>query len=290
MSLTVLFWVWRLMSRLSRAMPLSWNYALANVGGDIAYLVWPRGRGIAKRNVARVVGAPADAPEVRSLARASFRHYGKYLADFARLEGRRYQEMERRIIFGNWDAVERAVERGKGTIFIGLHQGNWDMGMLALARRGYPMNVIVETFEHSRMNKLVAQTRERIGVRLQPMEAGVLPMLRALKRNEMLGILIDQPNATANVRVQFLNHWVTVPAGAAALALRTGASILAGGVIRTRDNSYETIIHGPVVWPPSGDMDRDIRDLTQHIMHVLEDLVRQNPEQWFVFRPLWAEE
>jgi KDO2-lipid IV(A) lauroyltransferase len=285
-----MFWVWRLMTRLSRVMPLSWNYALANVGGDLAYAVWPRGRRIAKKNISRVIGAPVDSTEVRSLARASFRHYGKYLADFARLEGRRYQELERRIVFSNWDAVERAVERRKGTIFIGLHQGNWDVGMMALARRGYPMNVIVETFEHSRMNRVVAQTREHLGVRLQPMEAGVLPMLRALKRNEMLGILIDQPNATANVRVQFLNHWVTVPAGAAALALRTGASILAGGVIRARDNSYNAVIHGPVVWTPTGNMDKDVQDLTQHIMRVLEDLVRRNPEQWFVFRPLWAEE
>jgi KDO2-lipid IV(A) lauroyltransferase len=210
--------------------------------------------------------------------------------DFARLEVARYRELERRTVVHYWGAIEEAHRRGRGTILIGLHQGTWDLGMAEVVRRGYPMSVVVETLPHGGMDRLVAQVRSQMGVKLLPMDKGVRPLIHALRRNEMVGILIDQPKATANVKVQFLDRWVPVPAGAAALAARTGASVLAVGVIRGPDNTFDAIIQGPILWQPTGDKERDVQLLTQRVMDVLEEMVREHPEQWFVFRALWAED
>jgi lauroyl/myristoyl acyltransferase len=41
---------------------------------------------------------------------------------------------------------------------------------------------------------------------------------------------------------------------------------------------------------PTGDEERDVRDLTSQIMRVLEGRVRAQPEQWFMFQPMWQSE
>jgi lauroyl/myristoyl acyltransferase len=61
-----------------------------------------------------------------------------------------------------------------------------------------------------------------------------------------------------------------------------------------RDPQRDTII-SPIDdirtarYEPTGDEERDVRELTQRIMHALETLVRKYPEQWYVFHPLWPE-
>lgn len=290
MVLTLGYWLWRFLTRLSQYFPLKVCYYLADLGGDIGYALWRTRRHAAKENIARVIGTTPEKPVVAALARQSFRHYGKYLVDFARMEALRYAELERRLPLVNWEAVSAAHSRGKGTILVGLHQGNWDLGLAVLAHRQYPMNVVVDELPHDRMNRMVVQSREQLGVNIIPMTQGVRPLIRALRENQMVGMLIDQPHATTGVRVHFLDHWVTVPAGAAALARKTGACLLPGGIIRHPGDTFEAILHDPIIPRNSDNRDADIRHLTQEIMTALEQIVREHPEQWYVFRPLWADE
>jgi len=42
-----------------------------------------------------------------------------------------------------------------------------------------------------------------------------------------------------------------------------------------------------VRFQPSGDEEQDIQELTQKIMSSLERFIRQYPDQWFMFRPMW---
>jgi lauroyl/myristoyl acyltransferase len=42
-----------------------------------------------------------------------------------------------------------------------------------------------------------------------------------------------------------------------------------------------------VRFQPSGDEEQDVRQLTQQIMWSLERFIRQYPDQWFMFRPMW---
>jgi lauroyl/myristoyl acyltransferase len=43
-----------------------------------------------------------------------------------------------------------------------------------------------------------------------------------------------------------------------------------------------------VPFTPTGEQERDVRALTQATMHALEGMVREHPEQWYIFRNLWV--
>jgi lauroyl/myristoyl acyltransferase len=87
--------------------------------------------------------------------------------------------------------------------------------------------------------------------------------------------------------VKFFDEEILVPDGAARLALRSGAAVVAAVLPRRSawSNEVEPRLE-PVAFEPSGDRDADARDLTQAIFRELEPMVRRAPDQWYIFRTL----
>jgi KDO2-lipid IV(A) lauroyltransferase len=162
------------------------------------------------------------------------------------------------------------------------------MAGVLLASRGYPVNVIHDTLTPKRWNDRVQGIRELIGLRLIPVETGVREMLRALRRNEILAILIDRPMEHEGVPVHFFGADTRVPGGAATLALRAGAPVVCAAIMRKGDR-FEAQVSPMIAIQPSGDAQRDVQALTQKIMSWLEAGIRSNPDQWYMFRNMWPE-
>src|SRR5207237_6885340 len=133
----------------------------------------------------------------------------------------------------------------------GLPMGNWDLGGALLSQRGYPMAVVVDTFHNSRLNALVQGTRAALGMRIIPREQAARRVIQALRRNEALAILMDRPaSGDAGVEVDFFGRCTVVPAGAATLALRTGARIVPAGMVRLPDNNFIGLVDRCIDFEP----------------------------------------
>ena len=88
------------------------------------------------------------------------------------------------------------------------------------------------------------------------------------------------------VAVNFGSKPAALPAGAATLALRTGAKIVPCALVRLPNNTFLGFISEHISFQPSGDLTNDVRELTQRIAHVLEGVAKQFADQWYMFRPL----
>ena len=269
-------------------LPQGIGYRLASLAGDIGYFAWPRGRKAAKANMARVLGYPEDHRLVALAARHSFRNYCRYMVDFLRFSRLTPQEIEHRVVFDDWAQFDAALADGRGAIFVGMHMGNWDLAAAAIAQRNYRVNVIVERQRPPALDRYIKQTREALGMKLIPLESATGGIVRALRRNEILALLIDRPSPDDGVPVSFFGATAHVPAGAALLSLRTGASVVAGALVRLPNDAFLGLLRRVEPAPPSGDASSDIQALTQNIMHALEEMVRPYPEQWYMFRRLWT--
>lgn len=281
------YWLWRISSLIWQKLPPSVGYACASFLADIAYLAWPRGRACARENMARVLGHGADARTVDRLARQSLRNYCKYLVDFIRLPLLKHQDVEGRVVFDGWRNIDEALGGGKGAIFVGLHMGNWDMAAAAITLRQYPLNAITESFEPKKLNDIIQRYRSKWGMKIIPMEQATRKIMRVLRQNEILALLIDRPDPISGVEVEFFQASTLVPAGAATLALRTGARVVPGGIVRLPDNTFMGVIDRHIPFQRTGDLQRDIQALTQQIMSSLEKMVRRYPDQWYMFRRMW---
>ncbi|MCH8146998.1 MAG: lysophospholipid acyltransferase family protein, partial [Planctomycetes bacterium] len=148
-----------------------------------------------------------------------------------------------------------------------------------------------DPFEHRGLNELVVGARERLGMRIVPAGRAGSGILRALRNNEVVALLIDIPQQGTGVNVEFFGAQVAVPDGPARLALRAGAPIFVALLPRLGPASDRfAAVVARVPFSATGDRDRDARELTQQTMRALEGTVRRHPEQWYIFRSLWVED
>ena len=91
-----------------------------------------------------------------------------------------------------WDAVEDAINSGKGLIFLTPHLGCFEITSLYYGAH-YPMTVLYRQPRQAWLMPLIAAGRQRGKVTLAPANSqGVKLLLQALKRGEAIGILPDQ--------------------------------------------------------------------------------------------------
>lgn len=282
--------LWQIVTAVVGRLPARLSYVVASFIGNGAYYCWPRGRRAMHANFRRVLrGAPAA--RVHQTARRSLANYCCYLADFVRFPTLSTSGLVA-LVDGSesFKSLDRALERGKGAVIVCMHFGNWDLGAGAAAARGYPVTVVAETFADPRLDDMVTASRRRLGMQIVKMEKAGPSLLRALKNNGLLALLIDRPVPGEGVRVSFFGEEVEVPAGPARLALRSGAAIIPAGFARTWPNRQGVTTLSEFVEPPlsTGDDEADVRTLTQAIMAAHERFIRAFPEQWYMFRPMWA--
>jgi lauroyl/myristoyl acyltransferase len=284
----IVYWCTRAIIFLGRPFSTRVGYFVAPIIADICYIFYFSGRRALHQNLSRVLGT-SDRRVLGRVARRAVRNFSKYVVDFIHFYTMSAEDVRRRIVFDDFDRLNAAVAEGKGIIFVTLHFGNWDMGAAGLAAYGYPVDAIAETFEPPQMNDLVQGHRRHLGMNIIPMERVGPRVMRALRRGDILALLIDVPAPGASVPVEFFGALAEVPAGPARLALRTGARAIPAVLAREPDHEemIRPILDFDLHFQPSGDEEQDVRELTQQIMSSLERFIRQYPDQWFMFRPMW---
>lgn len=267
-------------------LPTSLSYLLACAVGDVLYLVWARGRRSVKENVAAALGSGANPSVVRRIARQCMRNFCKYAIDFLRFSSLSPHIGGDRVTIHGLENLDSALREGKGAILVSLHIGNFDLGVRLISRLGYPVSAIVDTLKIGQVDRLVRKWRANLGVRLIATKEGVTKMAEVLRKNELLALLIDCPEYERGIEVKFGHKSAMLPAGAATLALRTGAKVIPCGLVRLSNNTFHGFIGEHIKFHPSGNLTLDIKEFTQCIVSALERIARQFTDQWYMFRPL----
>ena len=283
------YYAWRIATALLGRLPLRVCYAIATAAGTVAFEFWPRGRRNTLRNFRRVLRC-APPSEVRRVAHASLVNYCKYLVDFIRFPAMDAAAL-RTACHGDeqFAQLDAALARGRGVIFVPMHFGNWDMGAGAAAARGYRPAVVVESFADPRLDRMVFAARERLGVDVLRMERLGPSLIRRLKANGVVALLIDRPQTGQGVVIDFFGSPIEVPSGPARLALRTGATVIPVAFPRIDPDRSDVAVLAEflVPGPASGDATAAVQQLTQLIVSAHERFIHRYPEQWYMFREMW---
>lgn len=303
----------------TRALPAKWrdkvNYlTYTGLGAAMGHMPEPMAHGIA-RGVAGVMalrGGPAlamherhmrrvlasecppdvepDPALVRRLSKRSFDYYARYWADGARLP----YETEAGVRL-HWQLEEgrehltKAMAEGKGIVMALPHVGSWEWGGYWLALEGMPMTAVVEVLEPEELFEWFLAKRAAMGLTGVPLgEGSSSALIRALKKNEIAGLVSDRDLIGNGVEVEFFGERSTLPGGAATLALRTGAPLIPVCVYSGPGRNWHTaVVHPPMDTTRRGTLRQDVARITQDLAHVFEYDIRRHPEQWHMYQPNW---
>ncbi|HEV3187018.1 MAG TPA: phosphatidylinositol mannoside acyltransferase [Acidimicrobiales bacterium] len=219
-----------------------------------------------------------------------FRSYGQYWAEGAKLPALSKSVIDDRFcISEGLEYLRDAKERGRGVILALPHMGSWEWGGAYLDSLGLGMTAVAEVLEPPALFEWFKEKRESIGIRIEPLNdhAGAV-LLSTLRRGEVVGLLCDRDLQGNGVTVEFFGELVTMPAGPATLALRTGATLVAAACYTGPGRDHFAVITPPIAAERLGRLRDDVTRVTQAISRELEGLIRRAPEQWHVLEARFA--
>ncbi|UQB42135.1 lysophospholipid acyltransferase family protein [Thiomicrospira microaerophila] len=187
--------------------PLRWNHRL---GAAIGWLLWRtsnKAKRVAEKNITKVF-PECSQQEQSALVKQTLIETGKTFSELGPLwlwPKERLLPLVKRV--EGEDLVTQAFEQGKGVIVLSPHIGAWEM-------MGWYWSVyyqITSLYRPPRIGSIdgfMRHVRERAGANLVPTDlSGVKALRRALKANQMIGILPDQdPGSSGGVIAPFFGQ------------------------------------------------------------------------------------
>jgi KDO2-lipid IV(A) lauroyltransferase len=251
-------------------------------------------RALVASHMSRVLGRPLSKREARHMVAAVFAYYARYWAESLRLPSLSADNVAAGVKVTGLEHIERAMEGGKGLILTPPHLGSWEWGARYLMGLGYHLTVAVEPLEMPDVFEWFSEFRRGLG--MQVVVAGEpgagAEILAALKSGSLVCLLADRlVGGTSGVDVEFFGGKAYLPAGPVALALRSGAPLMAGAIYFGKTaNDHDIVFRPPLVLERTGRFRKDVQLGTQALAGEMEALVRLAPSQWHLLQPNWADD
>jgi phosphatidylinositol dimannoside acyltransferase len=278
-------------SRVALALPEPVAYGLARVSGTVAARISKRKRTVAA-NLARITGEPATSPHVQKLVVEAYRSYARYWLETFRLvrEGKEFFLDRFRCTIGE-EHLDGVLARGKGAVVVVGHLGNWDAAGAWVGARGNRLATVAEVLRPRRMFDFFADHRSRLGMTIYPAErSAVLRLVEEVEAGAVVAVVGDRDLKGRGPEVVFFGAPVTLPAGPASIAIRTGVPPIVAGVYGvTHENGkrgWIAELSEPIELPSETGAE-GVAVLTQAIATELERCIARRPEEWHVFQPFW---
>jgi KDO2-lipid IV(A) lauroyltransferase len=246
-------------------------------------------RRVVARNLSHIF--PNDPARVRQLTRRTFQNFARSLADYCVLADKQSDPLAAMgVELSGLENLDAALQRGHGVIVATLHLGNWELGGLTFASKGYPLRVVTQeepTPELTAQREKYRAVHHIKTIKLGHTQFSFLEAMGALRENHLLAMLVDRPYAASALEVNFFGAPMLFSPAPVALALATGATILPAYVVLGSDGRHYARIEPPVVLQEHEEAKESLRINTQTLASGFEPVVRQYPDQWFHFVPLW---
>lgn len=276
-----------------RLLPLKPAYKLAEIAGKLVFVFDFLHSRRAMEHLIHA-GIAKDKSSAKKIARASFVHAAKVAVDVIKFD--QYitpENMASHVKFRfKTKRTEDAIKNSKSFIFIGAHYGNWEISGLGCSVLVRPILSIMRPFDNKKIGGYFIAKRKQFKQEVCSKEAASRPILKAIKEGKAVGILADQHAGSAvGIETIFFGHPARTHTSPAILHLKTGADLIFGVAKRLDDKfNYEFSVYGPFkIEKPSGNMEQDIKTLTQMFTSAIEEEIRRDPTQWLWSHRRWLD-
>lgn len=278
-----------LLRQISKHLARKTPQQLQRIGGRLGLLLGRIVRYRRSEIIATLAGCFPEWPPERAqhAANGMYQHLGLLLLEGIRTDQIAPEQLLQEVETSAFEKALRILDQKRGLLILTAHIGNFEMlGMLA-AFKGAPLTVVVKQLKPKWLNNYWVSTRGKFGVKMLPAKHSYRYCREALKQNGILGFILDQ-NMKRNrgIFVDFFGRPACTSPGLALLSAQTGAPVLPAFIVRLPDGRHHVHALDPLPPPPNTDK-TTIRQATQEYTTIIENFIRQYPEQWIWLHRRW---
>ena len=177
-----------------------------------------------------------------------------------------------------------------GGILFSAHLGNWEILPLAAGRSGITLTQIYRAANNPFVDRLMRDVRAPLGGRFTTKGAtGARELVAALGRGEHLAMLVDQKMNDGIAAPFFGRDAMTAPA-LAQLALKFDCPVVPARVERIAGARFRLTAYPPLDIARTGDRAADVAETMRRVNAIVEDWIRDRPEQWLWLHHRWPDD
>jgi KDO2-lipid IV(A) lauroyltransferase len=226
--------------------------------------------------------------ELMRIAKEVYRHFAIVSAEFFDLPFITTENIHKWVEVEGLENYQAAIAKGKGALSIVAHFGNWELMTIAVPLYLKPMYIVYRPLDNPVFDNMVEYVRTMNGNILIPKGGSGKKIMELLKENQIIGILSDQNVAAyEGVFVDFFGRPACTGAGLAVMAMRSGASVVPAFMARQKSGKYKLILKPAIDVVCTDDYNADLVVNTQRFTKIVEEIVREYPDQWFWFHQRW---
>jgi Kdo2-lipid IVA lauroyltransferase/acyltransferase len=257
--------------------------------GALLFHLWKNRRTIAVENLRGAVlrGAVIIDSTPETVIKQNFKNMGKSFVEIVKIYFGLGKKIFDRVEVQGADNFRTASAKKAGVIFITGHCGNWELNPAVLAMKVTKVNAVARVQNNPFLNSIIERTRGRYGNKTIYKQGALKKILLALKRNETVGILMDQSVVRSEgVTAEFLGKKDHIMKTPAIIARKTGSPVLPV-FIRRRNGGHVLEIGKEIELDASADYEQAVHNDTVRFSGCIENYIKKNPAEWLWMHRRW---
>jgi Kdo2-lipid IVA lauroyltransferase/acyltransferase len=269
---------------LIKHLPRPFTRSLSVGAGELGYRWCKNRREALLLNLSAIT---QDKNEREKLSRSCFHNFLRMLHDFCDCAENGTERLNALMVQRRgFEFLEAARRKGKGTLLVTGHLGAWELGGMVLASDGFPVNVVTMAEPTAELNEWRQKYRQRFGIKTVTVGSdkfAFVEIIQALRRNELVAMLVDRPYLNSGIDVKFFERPTLFSAAAARVWQHTQASVIPAFVLQLEPGQYGCYAYPPIDMNSAQTLEQN----SQCVADVFQAIIREFPEQWFNFVPIW---
>jgi heptosyltransferase II len=264
--------------------PLYLLYAMGRALGFCGWLLLPKYRQLAFRNIDIAFGEEKSSPEIRRIVRRHFQRLGANLLCGLKLAAMPLEKVRERVKIENAEAPERELRSGRPVVFVLSHIGNWELqAQMFPPVIGFVRNsTIYQPLANRYIDRHVRELRARAGVELFDRREGFQKAIELLRDGGAIGILSDQHAGDQGLWVPFFGKLASTTSLPALLTKRTGAALLGTAIYTEAPGRWRMVFADRI--DAAGD---SVQAMTAKANELIATQIRRAPEDGFWLHNRW---
>lgn len=181
------------------------------------------------------------------------------------------------------------LAKGQGVIILACHMDNWEWLGAALALYGFPLSAVEKPQPNRVYSKFMNELRTGAGQEIFSRGTSeILGCVRTMKKGRMLGLVADQDGGYNGIFVPFFGKMASTPNGPAYFARKFRAPVVPVFIIRNENYvGHKALVRDPIYYEDTGDRKADDYNVTLKMTQVVEEVIREYPDNWLWFQHRW---
>ncbi|HIP13724.1 MAG TPA: lipid A biosynthesis acyltransferase [Arcobacter sp.] len=243
------------------------------------YLINAEHKRYAFANLDFVLKNTISKDEKKDIVKNTYKNLVYNLYDFIENQTLDLVGFEKKITVKNDDVLTNAIKNNRKIILITAHYGNWEYGNTFIPLKYKPTTMVGRPMNNKFFNEELTRTREKNNTKMLEKKEAARGLVKALKEDRIIGLVIDQHNSTG-IEVNLFGHKVLQTDSSSKLAVKFDAIIIPLFFQRTSFGKYDAIFYDGIE-AKDYEGDNQIQDLTQAQANIIEEQIRKEPSQWF---------